>query len=101
MTNDEQPPGDAVSPEGGGTSDELSCEEAARNVFEYLDGELPPDHSEKVHRHVEMCRRCYPYFNFERAFLDYVHDRGMRPARSAELEERLNRLLKDLEDRER
>jgi hypothetical protein len=47
-----------------------------------------------------MCRRCYPYFSFERAFLDYVHDRGMRPARSAELEERLNRLLKDLDERE-
>ena len=100
MTHDEQPPGHAVSREGGGTADELSCEEAARNVFEYLDGELPPGYSERVHRHVEMCQRCYPYFNFERAFLDYVHDRGMRPARSAKLEERLKRLLDDLEGRE-
>jgi hypothetical protein len=100
MTHDEQPPGHAVSPDAEGGADELTCEEAARSVFEYLDGELPPDYSEKVHRHVEMCRRCYPYFNFERAFLDYVHDRGMRPARSAELEARLHRLLRELDERE-
>lgn len=99
MTHDEQPPGHTVSRQGDATAEELSCEEAARHVFEYLDGELPPDYRERVHGHVEMCRRCHPYFNFERAFLDYVHDRGIRPARSAELEDKLKRLLEEIEDR--
>ena len=100
MKHGEQPPAGAASSDAAGAAEELSCEEAARHVFEYLDGELPPEYSEKVHRHVEMCRRCFPYFNFERAFLDYVHDRGLRPARSAELEEKLRLLLQDLEDEE-
>ena len=100
MRHDERPPGRTASAEGSATADELSCEEAARYVFEYLDGELPPDDQERVHRHVELCRRCYPYFSFERAFLDYVQDRGLQPARSAELEAKLKRLLAELEDGE-
>ncbi|UCG76519.1 MAG: zf-HC2 domain-containing protein [Gemmatimonadota bacterium] len=79
-------------------SRELSCEEAAKRVFEFLDGELPPVDAEKVRHHVEVCRRCYPYFNFERFFLDYVRERGLKPRRSRDLEERLRRLLEEAEE---
>jgi hypothetical protein len=71
-----------------------------KSVFEYLDGELPPDYSEKVRHHIEMCKRCYPYFNFEQAFLDYLHDRGVKPARSDRLEERLRTLLGEVDTEE-
>ena len=100
MMRDQQPPGHTLTGEGKAEAEELSCEEAALRVFEYLDGELAPEDNEKVRRHVEMCRRCYPYFNFERAFLEYVQERGMKPARSLELEGRLHRLLAALDDEE-
>jgi hypothetical protein len=47
-----------------------------------------------------MCKRCYPYFNFEQAFLDYLHDRGVKPARSDRLEERLRTLLGEVDTEE-
>lgn len=76
---------------------ELGCEDAMESVFEYLDGELPPDHSERVRRHIAMCKRCYPYFNFEQAFLDYLHDHGVRPTRCDRLEQRLRTLLEEVD----
>ena len=100
MTYDQRPPGPGVDRGGGSAAGELGCEDAMKSVFEYLDGELPPDYSEKVRRHIEMCKRCYPCFNFEQAFLDYLHDRGVKPARSDRLEERLRTLLREVDTEE-
>lgn len=74
--------------------DELTCEESLALVYEYLDGELPPDWNDAVRRHVEKCRLCYPYFDFERMFLDYVHEAGEGAARAnPELERRIRDLI--------
>jgi len=74
--------------------EELSCEESLALVYEYLDGELPPDWNDAVRRHVEKCRLCYPYFDFERMFLDYVHEAGEGVARpNPELERRIRDLI--------
>ena len=101
MTHDARPPGQGVDRGGGSAAGgDLGCEDAMKSVFDYLDGELPPDYSEKVRRHIEMCKRCYPYFNFEQAFLDYLHDRGVKPARSDRLEERLRTLLGEVDTEE-
>lgn len=82
----------ASGPPGG-----VSCEEALARVYEYLDGELDPDMQERIHRHVEVCRQCYPYFNFERLFLDYVHERGLSTESNRELEARIETLLDEIE----
>jgi anti-sigma factor (TIGR02949 family) len=83
---------------GAGTREaapeELSCEEALALVYEYLDGELPLDWSDAVRKHVEKCRLCYPYFDFERMFLDYVHQAAEGSERaSPELERRIRDLI--------
>lgn len=80
--------------------DEVTCEDCARNLYEFLDGELEPRLYEQIRRHLEICRRCYPVFNFERAFLDYLNDRGVKPQHSHELESRLNALLKEIDAEE-
>jgi anti-sigma factor (TIGR02949 family) len=101
MTDDQRPPGDTGDPpEGGAALDEVDCEDCARNLYEYLDGELEPRLYEQIRHHLEMCRRCYPVFNFERAFLDYVHDRGVKPQRSQELAGRLSTLLDEIDAEE-
>lgn len=76
----------------------ISCQEALDRVYGYLDGELEPDWTEKVRAHVEHCRRCYPYFNFERIFLDHIRSRGLRPEKSERLERRILEILRDLEE---
>ena len=102
MTDDQQPPGHTADrPEGGAALDEVDCADCARNLFEYLDGELEPGLNERIRHHLEMCRRCYPVFSFERAFLDYLHDRGVKPQRSQKLEHRLNALLEEIDAEEK
>ncbi len=78
----------------GAAPEELSCEESLALVYEYLDGELPADWSDAVRGHVEKCRQCYPYFDFERMFLDFVHETGSSATRaSPELERRIRELI--------
>jgi len=53
---------------GGGSSDDMSCEEALSRIYEYLDGELDPAPRQLVKAHFEVCQRCYPYLASERSF---------------------------------
>ena len=50
----------------------ISCQEALDRLFEYLDGELEGLTREQVARHFELCSRCFPRLQFERAFLEVV-----------------------------
>lgn len=75
----------------------ISCEEALARVYEYLDGELDPELQERVHEHLEVCRRCYPCFNFERLFLDDVHERGLSVEENPRLKRRVEALLDEIE----
>ncbi|MDX1395146.1 MAG: zf-HC2 domain-containing protein [Gemmatimonadota bacterium] len=79
--------------QGGETLDPISCAEAVEKVYEYLDGELDAGWTERVHRHIEVCRRCYPYFNFERIFLDHVRSLRLPDEHSERLERSVHRAL--------
>lgn len=63
-------PGDGRG--SGGDPGMISCQEALDRLFEYLDGELEGFTREQVAHHFEVCRRCYPRLQFERAFLEAV-----------------------------
>jgi len=73
----------------------VDCEEALDRLYDYLDGELTEDWNEKVRSHVERCRRCYPYFNFERVFLDHIRSLRLAPKTTERLEKRIRDALKD------
>lgn len=85
-------PGDA-SPPSGSQAGEISCEEALARVYEYLDGELDPMLRDRIGAHLEVCRRCYPFFDFERMFLDYVRETGRSAVASEGLRARISSLL--------
>ena len=89
MTDEMKPTG----PDPGEAMDELSCEESLALVYEFLDGELAADSNEAVRRHVQKCRRCYPHFDFERMFLDYLHQAGTEARANPELELRIRALI--------
>jgi anti-sigma factor (TIGR02949 family) len=88
----EPPHGDGLPP-GCEDVEEVACEEAARRVYEYLDGELGEEDAETIRCHVEQCRRCYPMYDWERLFLETVGERADRPETSVELKRKVARLL--------
>lgn len=47
----------------------IDCHTVMRQLWDYLDGELTAERSDAIRRHVEMCSRCRPHSEFERAFL--------------------------------
>jgi len=73
----------------------ISCQEALEKVYEYLDGELGGTDQDKVREHVKICRNCYPMFDFERAFLDFVREKGFAEEDSGELLQRVQAIVRD------
>lgn len=90
MSERRGPRGGAAPPPG---PDEASCEESLALVYEFLDGELDAESGERVRRHLETCRRCWPYFDFERHFLDTLREAGGTGAASPDLARRVRALL--------
>ena len=71
----------------------ISCEEAKTRLFEFLDGELAEISHAEVERHVEVCKACYPRFQFERHFLDALQAAEERGIASPELKNRILKVL--------
>ncbi|MDH3296934.1 MAG: anti-sigma factor [Gemmatimonadota bacterium] len=74
----------------------MNCERALELLFDFLDGELENATHEEVARHLAVCRECYPYFNFQRLFLDRLaasHEPREAPSK-------LTRQIRELLDRE-
>lgn len=55
------------APKGG-----VDCTSVIQQLWEYLDGELGPERMRAVHTHLALCARCYPHYDFEKAFLEAV-----------------------------
>jgi anti-sigma factor (TIGR02949 family) len=47
----------------------LDCDTVMQQLWDYLDEELTPDRMTAIRAHLAMCARCYPQYEFERAFL--------------------------------
>jgi anti-sigma factor (TIGR02949 family) len=44
----------------------ISCEEALRHVFDYVDNQLSGRNLQEVEDHIEKCRHCYDRVEFEK-----------------------------------
>lgn len=51
----------------------IRCEEALERLWEFLDGELDPANEADVQRHLDVCSRCYPRYDFQRAYFELMH----------------------------
>ena len=71
----------------------MKCEAALELLFDFLDGELEGPTNEEVAQHLAVCRDCYPYFNFQRLFLDRLATGGEPPGVSPSLARRIEELL--------
>ena len=53
----------------------ISCAEAVRQLWEYLDNALAPDDQEKVDSHLAFCRRCCGELEFAEELQRFLHSK--------------------------
>lgn len=72
----------------------IRCEDALARLWDYLDGELPPEDRTAVQKHLEVCNRCYPEYDFQRAYFRFLTQIRERHGTPPDLKRRLfQRLL--------
>ena len=49
------------------------CEDTMKRLWEFLDGELGPASEKALQRHLEVCARCYPRYDFQRTYFKIMH----------------------------
>ena len=73
----------------------VSCREVMEQLWDYLDGELPPERMRALADHLAVCGRCYPQYRFEYVFLEALaRQRERAPGPPDELIGRLRALLR-------
>lgn len=65
------------------------CEETMQRLWEFLDGELEPVSEKALQHHLEACARCYPHYDFQRAYFKIMHQIRDRDPLPRELRIRL------------
>lgn len=58
----------------------LPCHEVMPRLWEYIDGELTPERTDQIRAHLEMCERCFPRYDFQRAFVAFLQRQRREPA---------------------
>ena len=76
-----------------GDAHRSGCEESLEKLYDFLDGELPDASRDQIAGHLERCRGCYPYFNFQRLFLDRLTAAGEAGEPCPELAEKIRAVL--------
>lgn len=50
----------------------IPCDHVVAQLWEYVDGSLDQLGSEQVRRHIDMCARCFPEYDFRRAYVRFM-----------------------------
>lgn len=50
----------------------MSCREAVQKLWEYVDQELDEAACEQVRAHLDRCRHCFPHYDFQRAYREFM-----------------------------
>lgn len=50
----------------------VPCDHVITRLWEYIDGELTPEHAARIEAHLEICNRCFPQYDFQRAFCVFL-----------------------------
>jgi anti-sigma factor (TIGR02949 family) len=50
----------------------IPCDHVIAKLWEYLDGDLDELRSDQVRRHLDACGRCFPEYDFRRAYLSFM-----------------------------
>lgn len=72
-----------MSPPGG-----VDCADVVAQLYEYIDEELDAEMLSRIREHLRLCKRCFPRYDFEKAFLRFLAQQGRLKA-PAELRRRI------------
>lgn len=72
-----------------GMTNMMSCHEVMDRLWEFLDGEMPDEDRQALQRHLEVCGRCYPAYDFQRAYLEYTRRLATQEQAPPELRKQL------------
>jgi len=72
----------------------VDCQEAMTHLQDYLKQELTPDLAAEIHRHLDRCRDCFSYAQFEATFIRILETRGRRETCPGELRARIEAALR-------
>lgn len=83
---------------------DMGCLEAIETLYAWLDNELgDAENSARFEHHLEHCKSCYSRAELEKTLTEHIRrsagkkaDEHERPAAPGTLQNRLNKLLKDL-----
>jgi anti-sigma factor (TIGR02949 family) len=50
----------------------VPCDHVIAKLWEYLDGSLDELRSDEVRHHLDICARCFPEYDFRRAYLRFM-----------------------------
>ncbi len=79
---------------------DIDCDAVAAQLYEYIDGELDDEQTvEKIRRHLDLCKLCFPRYDFEKAFLRYISEHG-RTSAPPELKRRIFQAILEEESRD-
>jgi len=84
--------------EHDGTREMISCQDALRFLYEFLDGELEGASSAQVRAHFDVCQRCYPHLQLEASFRAALQRACGGPCAPEELKTRLLAALAEVDD---
>lgn len=64
-------------------TDSVSCTQTLDRLWELLDQECDAVASERLLTHLEACQRCYPHYDFQRAYRAFIAERCRHGAPAA------------------
>lgn len=75
----------------------IPCEHVMDRLWEFLDGELENGDKVAVRRHLEICNRCFPQYDFQRAYFEFTRQVRDSDTAPSELRRRLFRAILEAE----
>ena len=57
----------------------MPCSEVTKRLWAFIDGELDIPSEREVRAHLEMCQRCYPRYDFQRAYFKLMQRLAAEP----------------------
>ena len=72
-----------------------SCAAAMRQLWEFLDEEMGPDGMAEMRQHIDECKRCFPAYDWEKAFLEALACAKPDCCAPSRLKEKLEQKLRE------
>jgi anti-sigma factor (TIGR02949 family) len=61
----------------------IPCDHVISGLWEYIDGEISDENAARIEAHLDICGRCFPEYDFRRAYRTFAQRVGPRPMPSA------------------